>query len=344
MCLTEHIDTLLDIMSDIILHSDFKQNELDKIITRMKSDLASQKDDPDAIAGTVKDVVDFGKDHPYGEPETEQTVENITLQKCKEYYQEFFAPNISYLAVVGDINEAQVKELIKKYLGKWQRKDVPEFKYSNPQPPSQTTVALVDRPNAVQSVINITYPVQLKPGDKDLIPASLMNTILGGSTFRLFQNLREKHSFTYGANSRLSKDEFVGSFDAFTNVRNEVTDSAITQILYEMKRIKNESVPDSELQIVKNFLTGNFAIALESPQTIASFAINIDKYNLPENYYSNYLKNVADVTPAEIKQAADEYIKPDHSNIVVVGNADQIKKGLSQFGPIILYDNYGKQN
>jgi predicted Zn-dependent peptidase len=343
MCLTEHIDTLLDIMSDIILHSDFKQNELDKIITRMKSDLASQKDDPDAIAGTVKDVVDFGKEHPYGEPETEQTVENITLQKCKEYYQEFFAPNISYLAVVGDINEAQVKELITKYLGKWQRKDVPEFKYSNPQPPSQTTVALVDRPNAVQSVINITYPVQLKPGDKDLIPASLMNTILGGSTFRLFQNLREKHSFTYGANSRLSKDEFVGSFDAFTNVRNEVTDSAITQILYEMKRIKNESVPDSELQIVKNFVTGNFAIALESPQTIASFAINIDKYNLAENYYSNYLKNVADVTPAEIKQTADEYIKPDHSNIVVVGNADQIKKGLSQFGPIILYDNYGNQ-
>ena len=110
-----------------------------------------------------------------------------------------------------------------------------------------------------------------------------------------------------------------------------------------MNRIKNETVPDSELQVIKNYVTGNFAISLESPQTIASFAINIDKYNLPENYYADYLKNVAAVTPEEIKNAAGEYIKPEHSNIVVVGNADQVKDGLKQFGPILLYDKYGNK-
>jgi predicted Zn-dependent peptidase len=343
MSLTEHIDTLFSIMSDIILNSDFKQVELDKIKTRMKSDLASQKDDPEAIAGIVKNVVDFGKDHPYGEPETEKTVDNITLQKCRKYYKTYFAPNISYLAVVGDINEQRAKELVTKYLGSWERKDVPKFSYPVPQPPAQTTVALVDRPNSVQSVVNVTYPVQLKPGESDVIPAGLMNTILGGGTFRLFQDLREKHSFTYGAYSSLSKDEYVGSFDAYTNVRNEVTDSAIVRILYEMNRIRTEAVPDSELQVIKNYLTGNFAIALESPQTIASFAINIAKYNLPQNYYADYLKNVAKVTPKEIKKAADKFIKPDHSNIVVVGNADQIKAGLKQFGPVVLYDSYGNK-
>ncbi len=343
MSLTEHIDTLFKIMSDIILNSEFKQEELDKIKTRMESDLASQKDDPDAIAGTVKNVVNFGKDHPYGEPETEETVENITLEKCKEYYKTFFAPNISYLAVVGDINEQKAKQLVTKSLGSWQRKTVPKFNYPSPLPPEQTTVDLVDRPNSVQSVVNVTYPVQLKPGDSDVIPAALMNIILGGGTFRLFQDLREKHSFTYGANSRLSKDEYAGSFAAFTNVRNEVTDSAITRIFYEMNRIKTETVSDGELQTIKNYVSGNFAISLENPRTIASFAINIDKYNLPENYYADYLKNVAEVTPQEIKDAADKFIKPYHSNIVVVGNADQIKQGLKQFGPILYYDKYGNK-
>ena len=343
MCLTQHIDTLFNIFSDIILNSVFTQKELDKIITRMKSDLASQKDDPGVIASTVKDVVDFGRDHPYGEPETEETVENITLEKCKEYYKTYFAPNISYLAVVGDINEERAKELVSKYLSKWQRKEVPEFTYPVPQPPAETTVDLVDRPNAVQSVVNVTYPIQLKPGDSDVIPAMLMNIVLGGGSFRLFQDLREKHSYTYGAYSTLSKDEYAGSFTAFTNVRNEVTDSAITRILYEMKRIRTDVVPDSELQTIKNYITGNFAISLEDPQTIASFAINIDKYNLPENYYRDYLKNVAAVTQQEIKDAADKFIKPDHSNIVVVGNADQIKQGLRQFGPIVYYDKYGNK-
>ncbi len=341
MSLTEHADTLFNLMSDIILNSDFKQNELDKIKKRMQSDLASQKDDPDAIAGTVKSVVDFGKKHPYGEPETEQTIGNITLEKCRNYYKTYFAPNVSYLAVVGDINEQEAKDLAVRYLGSWKKKDVPEFTYALPEPPEETLVALVDRPNSVQSVINVTYPVQLKPGDNDAIQAGLMNTILGGGTFRLFQDLREKHSFTYGANSSLSKDEYVGSFNAYTNVRNAVTDSAITRILYEMDRIKNETVPDSELQIIKNYVTGNFAISLENPHTIASFAINIDKYNLPDNYYADYLKNVAAVTPMEIKNAAEKYIKPKHSNIVVVGNADQVKEGLKQFGQIVYYDNNG---
>lgn len=343
MSLTEHIDTLLDIMSDIILHSVFNKDELDKIITRMKSDLASQKDDPESIAEIIKNIVNFGKDHPYGEPETEQTVNNITLEKCKEYYNSFFAPNISYLAVVGDINKEKAKELVTKYFGAWQKKNVRNFTYKIPQPPAANTIALVNRSNSVQSVIDVTYPVELKPADKDVIPANLMNTILGGGSFRLFQDLREKHSFTYGAYSRLSKDEYVGNFDAFANVRNAVTDSAITQILYEMKRIRNEAVPDSELQTIKNYATGNFAISLENPQTIATFAINIDKYKLPQDYYQNYLKNIAAVTPSEIKESAEKYIKPDNSNIVVVGDASQIQNILKQFGPITLYDEYGNK-
>jgi len=341
MSLREHTDKLIKLISDVVLNADFKQDELDKIKLRMKSDLAASKDDPDAIASIVRNVIAYGKNHPYGEPMVEATVDSFSLEDCKNFYTTFFRPNISYLAVVGDITINDAKPLIEKYFGTWEKKDVPKFNYEIPLPPSGIKVAVVDRPNSVQSVINVVYPVQLKPSDKDVIDASVMNTMLGGGVFRLFENLREKHGYTYGAYSSLNKDELVGSFNAFASVRNEVTDSAVTQILYEMKRMRDEKVSDKELQSVKNYITGNFAISLEQPQTVATFAINIERYNLPKDYYKNYLKNLAKVSADDVQNTAKEYMKPDSANILVVGNADQIEKSLSSFGQLNYYDMYG---
>jgi len=233
--LKKHVDTLLNLMSDLILNSEFADEQLDKILLRMKSEIAMAKDDPSAIASNVRKVLLFGKDHPYGELTTEETIDNITLDKCKEYYRNFFKPNIAYLAVVGDITLDEAKPLIEKYFGKWQTGDVPQFTYKKPEPPAGLNIAIVDRPNAIQSVINIAYPVQLKIGDADEIKAKVTNTILGGGVFRLFNNLREKHAYTYGAYSVLANDKLIGNFNAFADVRNEVTDSAVTEILYNEK-------------------------------------------------------------------------------------------------------------
>ncbi|MHB1686369.1 MAG: M16 family metallopeptidase [Ignavibacteriaceae bacterium] len=341
MSLKDHVTTLLDLMSDVVTNAVFKQSELDKIKLRMKSDLEASKDDPDAISSVVGDALRYGKNYPYGEVMTEKTIQNISLKKCEDYYSTYFHPNDSYLAVVGDISKDEAKSLVEKYFGDWQKGNIPKFSYKTPEPPAHREVAIVDRPNAVQSAINITYPVQLVPGSKDIIKASVMNTILGGDAFRLFQDLREDHGYTYGAYSDLSSDEHVGFFDASANVRNDVTDSSVTQILYEMNRIRKDKVSDEELQHAKNFISGNFAISLERPQTIASFAINIAKYNLPNDYYQNYLKTIAAVTPEDIQKEAGKYILPDNSYVLVVGNADQVAKGLTQFGSIKYYDTFG---
>ncbi|MBZ0200783.1 MAG: insulinase family protein [Ignavibacteriaceae bacterium] len=339
--LKKHADTLLTLMSDIVLNAEFTQNQLDKIILRMKSDLAIGKDDPSTIASNVRKVLLYGKDHPYGELATEETIDNITLDKCSEYYKKYFKPNIAYLAVVGDISIDEAKPIIKKYFGSWERGDVPRFIYDIPKSPTGVNVAIVDRPNAVQSVINVCYPVQLKIGDPDDIKAKVTNTILGGGVFRLFNNLREKHSYTYGAYSTLANDRLTGYFNASADVRNEVTDSAVTEIFYEMNRINNEAVPEEELQGVKNYLTGNFVMALESPQTVAGFAINTARYNLPKDYYATYLQKVADVTVPDIKEEAQKYIHADNNYILIVGNADQIKENLSKFGAVQFYDRFG---
>ena len=341
--LSEFTEKLMSITSDIVLNSDFKQAELDKIIKRMRSVLAAQKDDPESISNVVENAVLFGKDHPYGEAETDETLDNVTLQKCKDYYSTYFAPNISYLAVVGDITPHKAKALVTKYFGGWKKKDVPTFTYKTPTAPKEREVALVNRENSVQSVIDVGYPIRLKLGDPDLIKATVANTILGGGVFRLFENLREKHSYTYGAYSTLFQDRVVGNFSATTEVRNAVTDSSIIQILYEMNRIRNEKVPNDELQMAKNYMTGNFAINLEHPQTIATYAINIDRYNLPKDYYQNYLKNIAAVTADDVQKMAQKFFLPDNSYVIVVGKASKIESTLKQFGPVTLYDRYGNK-
>lgn len=336
---------LLDLMSDVLLNTNFKQEELDKIKTQTLSGLAQGKDDPDAISNNVKAVLNYGVKHPYGELTTEESVSKITLEKCNAYYQTYFRPNVAYMAIVGDVTMAEIKPLIEKYFGAWQRADVPTISYDMPKAPEKTRVAVVNKAGAVQSVINVTYPVDLKLNSEDAIKAKVMNTILGaGFSSRLFINLREKHGYTYGSYSSLDNDELVSEFSAYAKVRNAVTDSSIIEIMSELNRLRTEKVPQDELEGIKNFLTGTFAISLEDPATIARFAINTELYKLPKDYYANYLKNLAAVTADDVYAMAQKYIRPDNATILVVGDKEELSKKLAPFSAtknIEFYDIYG---
>lgn len=338
---------LLELLSDVILNPDFKQTELDKIKTQTLSQLETQKDDPDAISRNVKSVLNFGKTHPYGEITTKESIEKITLEKCNAYYQTYFRPNVAYFAVVGDVTFLEVKSLMQDYFGAWQRAEVPNATFEMPKAPANTRVAVVNKPGAVQSVINITYPIDLKPNSDDVIKAKVLNTILGGGfSSRLFMNLREKHGYTYGSYSSLNNDELVGEFSAYAKVRNTVTDSSIAEMLSELNRLRTEKVSQEELDGVKNYLTGNFAINLEDPATVARFAINIERYKLPKDYYVNYLKTLAAVTVEDVYTMAQKYIRPENATILVVGDKEELVKKVEQFSsvkPVELYDIYGNK-
>jgi predicted Zn-dependent peptidase len=233
------------------------------------------------------------------------------------------------------------------YFGNWAKKEVPTFDYKKVKKPLVRKVALVDRANSVQSTINIVYPVDLKVGSEEAIKASVLNQLFGGgASGRLFQNLREDKGYTYGAYSSLSPDKLVGIFNASADVRNAVTDSAITEFLSEMKTIRSEKVTEKELTDTKNFLIGSFSRSLEQPETIARFALNIERYNLPKDYYKNYLKKLNTVTIDDIHKMAKKYIKPNNAYVVVVGNADEIAGTIKKFsvsGKINYYDIYGEK-
>ncbi|HRO42832.1 MAG TPA: pitrilysin family protein, partial [Flavipsychrobacter sp.] len=345
--LKKHQQKIFELMADVAINADFKQSELDKIKTRALSGLEAEENEPDAMLNKVSAVVNFGKQHPYGEVATKESIQKITLDKVKKYYSTYFRPNVAYMAVVGDITMAEIKPVIEKYFGNWQKATVPVAQYSNPAPPAARRVVFVPRDAAVQSVINVTYPVDLKPGTPDVIKARVANSILGGgSNGRLFLNLREQHGWTYGSYSSLSQDILKGSFTAYSKGRNAVTDSSVQEIISEMNKLRNEKVSKEELQNHIVNMSGSFAIGLESPATVAQYAINIERYKMPKDYYQNYLKNLAAVTTEDVQAIAKKYIQPDKANLVVVGSKDEVAKTLTRFasnGKILYYDTYGRE-
>lgn len=342
--LTKHRDKLLELMSDVLYNPAFSQDELTKLKTQKQSELAAGKDDPSAIMANVRTRLVYGPDHTYGEIETEKTIEAFTIDDCKNYFNTYFKPNNAYLVVVGDIDLKTATGAAEKYFGKWAQGPVTNPTYTQPQPPASTYVALVDRPNSVQSVISIAYPVNLKTGSQDAIKARVLNQILGGSfSARLMQNLREKHGYTYGASSQLNSDFLVGLFQAGASVRNEVTDSSVFEFMNELNRIVNEPVGDTELASAKASIAGSFGRSLENPQTVASFAVNTAKYNLPKDYYANYLKSIDAVNVSDVQASAKQYILPGKANIIVVGKGADVADKLKRFGPIKYFDIYGNE-
>lgn len=344
-CLSKHSEKLLDIMSDVLLNPTFPAEELDKAKRQAESGLAANKDDANAIAGNVGSILRYGKNHPYGEVMTEESLAKVNLDLIKAHYNTYFKPNISYFVVVGDVTKAQAEKYARQYFGKWQKGDVPKYKYAVPQAPEKTQVDFVHKPGAVQSVINITYPVDLLPGTQEAIKGRVANALFGGYfNSRINANLREGHGWTYGARSSLNPDRLVGSFNATASVRNAVTDSSVIELLKEMRRLSSEKVPVSELQVVKNVLTGQFSQSLEQPGTVANFALTSARYGLPADYYEKYLENLQNVTPEDVAAMATRFINPNRAHILVVGNKDDVADRLKQFsadGKVNMFDVYG---
>ena len=348
--LKKYTDKIFDLMADIAMNAVISKDELEKEKTKVISELQTTKNQPDAMVKNVSAFVNFGKNHPNGEIPNEETIKKITLEKCNSYYKTYFRPNVAYMAIVGDVTLAEIKPIIEKYFGKWEKRDVPVATYSIPglgnDGTKLTKVDFAPRTGAVQSVVSVTYPIELQPGSADVIKARVTNTVLGGgSQGRLFLNLREKHGWTYGAYSSIDADEIGGSFSATVKCRNIVSDSAVGAILDEMNMMQTEKVSDTTLQNAINYLSGNFAIGLEDPSRVAQFAINIERYHMPKDYYQNYLKNLSAVTADDVMAISKKYIRPKNANIVVAGSKEEVAEKLARFsadGKVDYYDYSGK--
>tara|TARA_R110002051_G_scaffold281538_2_gene343169 strand:- start:4597 stop:6666 length:2070 start_codon:yes stop_codon:yes gene_type:complete len=344
--LSKYFPRIIELMADAALNPNFTQEEFDKEKEKILTNLKSSEKDIGAIAGRARSALAYGKDHPYGEFTTPETVENIKLADVKQFYSNYFVPANAYLIVIGDVNLKEVEKLVKQHFTPWTKATPPSFQFSKPTDAQYTQINFIDVPSAVQSEIAVQSLVELKMSDADYFPAIITNQILGGGgEGRLFLNLREDKGYTYGSYSSIGNDKYAPSrFSATAQVRNAVTDSAVVEILKEIDKIRKEPVSEKDLANTKSKYIGRFIMALERPETIAGYALNIETENLSKDYYKNYLERINAVTIADVQKAAQKYFSTENARIVVAGKGSEVLENLEKVSfngktiPVMYYD------
>jgi predicted Zn-dependent peptidase len=342
--LTKHLDKGLALMSDLTMNASFPESEFKRVVDQFKSGLVSLKSEGGAMANNATVKVNF-PNHPYGEVTTFTSLAAISLADVQLYYKENFTPQGAFLVIVGDINRTQAEKYIDTYFGSWTGGVPSQPQFTDPQKSDGNQVYFVNKPGAVQSVIHVTFPLSMRMGNPDMLKISVLNDVFGGSGFgtRLMQNLREDKAFTYGCYSGLNTQNNGGWITVSGNFRNDVTDSAIREIVNELNRLVAEEIKTEELELTKAVKNGSFARSLERPQTIARFAYNIQKYGMPNDYYKTYLKQLNDITTEDLKKISQTYLKPNNFNIIVVGNESVLDKiaAFDSDGNVVKLDEFG---
>ena len=349
--LSKYFPRILELMADAALNPDFLQEEFEKEKEKIITGIKSEEKDVSAISDRVQTALAYGKNHPFGEFMTEETVNNVTLLDVEQFYRSYFVPANAYLVVIGDVEFETVKELATKAFTPWSKAVPPSLSYSDPKDVQYTQINFVDVPNAVQSEVAVENITNLKMKDEDYLDALLANRILGGGgQARLFQNLREDKGYTYGSYSGLRANKFSPMrFNAYAQVRNAVTDSSVVEILKEIDKITSEPVSDEELANAKAKYAGSFVMALEKPETVANYALNIETEDLPKDFYETYLERLDAITKEDVLKAAQKHFSTSNARVVVTGKGTDVLENLEKVNfngktiPVLYYDKYANK-
>ncbi|WP_294306821.1 pitrilysin family protein [uncultured Chryseobacterium sp.] len=336
--LSKYFPEVLGLMADAIVNPKFSAEEIQDSKARAIEGLKSEEKNASAIASRVSNALMYGKNTSRGEFETVESINRIQLADVQNIYKKYYAPDNAYLVIVGDVKFDKVKPLVEKAFSGWKKANTPMTPVEPAANVAKTEIDVVDVPSAVQSVVSLNNLNTLKMKDANYFPATIANYILGGGgEARLFMNLREKNGFTYGAYSNMSASKYSPQFSASASVRNEVTDKAVKEFMNELNAIS--AVKPEELENAKAKLKGSFILALEQPATIARFALNQKIQDLPDDFYTNYLKSIDKVTAADVSNAVKSTIMPNQSRIFIAGKASDISEGLEKLGyPVKYYD------
>jgi len=340
--LTTNLDTVLALMADVMLNPSFPQTEIDLYKSRSRANFMSQRTQPGFLAQERLSKAIFGE-HPSARVSpTPAALDALTRDALVEFHKAHYVPDRAILAVAGDITLAQAKEKAEAVFGGWKKAGASMVAQQAPMAPSHPTIAFVARPNSVQTSLRVgTLSIERTSPDYDAL--SVANRVLGGGpTGRLFEHLREQKGYTYGAGSGFSGTRIPGAWSASTDVRSEVTDAALTDLLDEIRQMRDVPVPDKELADTKKALIAGFALSLESPNAILGNYIDRYLYKLPADYWDTYPARIEAITAADIQRVARKYWAADRLQIVAVGDAAMVEPALKKLGDYEVFDAEGK--
>jgi zinc protease len=339
--LSEFSTKLFDLMSDVVQHAAFPENELKLAKENTIQAIRAGRADPNFLVNERFQKAVFGN-HPYSfvVPD-EKSISALTREDLKSFTANYYIPNNAHLIVVGDIDPDRTFAEIEKAFGSWKAGTVRAV--ATPALPTRDKrqIYFVDRPGSIQSAIYIGN-VTIARKDKDYFVIRTANTIYGGSFYsRLTRNIREGKGYTYSPFSSSNTQAQAGSFLTGAFVRNEVTGPTLLEIFYELDRMRVLPVTDEELNAAKEFSTGNFSVELASQFGLAGRINTIYTYDLSKDFITDFRPKIEALTTADIQKAAAKYFDTYRAAVVIVGDYEKVKDQVLPFGEVTLYDAEG---
>ena len=345
--LKKNIDATLALLQERMFNPMFNQDDFERNQKQRLEGFKLQKAQPAAVASTVFAKVNYGENHILGisQSGTEETIKNITLQDIQNYYNTNMTSQDAKVVIVGDVKEAEILPKL-AFLNKLPKKKITLPKV-NPAPPvDKTKVFLVDVPKSAQSEFRIGYTTGMKYDPLgDHYKAQLANYALGGNfNSRLNLNLREDKGWTYGASSGFSADKYSGTFQFSSGIRGDATDSALIEVMKDVKNYLQNGPTDEELQFMKSAIAQSDARQYETGFQKAAFIGRILDYNLPANYIDQQNKILKSMTKEQLKATSNRFIQPEKMNILLVGDKAKILDGVKKLGyEVVELDADGKK-
>lgn len=340
--LADNFDRTLDLAADILLNPVFPEEEFARYKTRQKASLIQYRSMPSFLAQERFSRVMYG-DHPAARiVMSPESLDRATRDALVNFHKTHYVPDEAIVAVVGDTTFAEARKKIEAKFGGWKKAGVTMAPVQDPPPVGPAKVYLVDRPNSVQTSL-IIGAAGINRTNPEYDALQLMNTVIGGGpTGRLFLNLREEKGWTYGAYSGLSTMRYRGHWSASTEIRGDVTEGAVREILNEIDRLRTERIADKEFADKKRSMVASFALSLEAPMAIMSNYITSRLYGFPADYWDKYPERMAAITQDQVQADAKKYLDTAGIQIVAVGDAKKIADVLKKFGTVEVYDTDGK--
>ena len=340
--LSDTFEQWFALAADVLLHPSFPADELAQYQSRAKSALLQQRSQPGFLANQTMSRALYGTYPAAVVSATPESLDSLTPAMLADWHDKHYAPQNTILAISGDVHAETLVPKLRQWLAEWERSKVSVKFPPGPAPATKEKIFLVDRPGSVQTTL-LMGNLAIDRTNPDYPALVVLNEVLGaGSASRLFLNLREEKGYTYGVYSNLIARKYAGPWTAGGDLRTEVTDGAMTEFLRELNRIRDEKVPDEELDAARRSVVARFALSLESPQQLIGYAITRKAYNFPADYWDKYPAQIAAIKADDVQRVARKYINPATMQVVAVGDASKIKPVLEKYGPVETADASGK--
>lgn len=335
--LKKHLNTILDIYSQVIMTPSFPDNEFNKILPQIISEIEQEKSNPRIIASKMSRKIIYGEEHPYAIRKTEKSISSVNINDVKKYYSNYFVPNNATLAIIGDVKPNDIIKEIKKKFGNWEKSKSDVTIKLPPVSPLPLGVYFIERPGSVQStILFVSKAIPYTHRDYDLLELAT-NVISGGISGRLYKTLREEHSFTYTPYGRLTQNKYFGRYLCGADVKNSVTDTALNVMLNLITSLTKTPPDEQELSKVKTYQAGAYKMSFENSDFVGLLIQNADFYGKTIKELETYSERIMNFSANNVRYIANQYLNPAKGYIVVVGSPE-IKEKLSQFGKIFDFD------